>query len=112
MLKGLLALMFVFSAVNKLLLPKAKLLEKGMKALKNLNEMQIKTTGMLELAGALGLVLPYMLGWPFLLSVLAAIGLALTMLVAGLLHYRLKLSVLPNVLIFLMCVAVVYLEYV
>ncbi|MEZ4830052.1 MAG: DoxX family protein [Bacteroidia bacterium] len=60
-LKGLITSLFGIVGINKLVFPKSKLLDKGMKGLVNLDERQIKGAGFLELLGAIGLVLPSIL---------------------------------------------------
>ena len=69
-LKGILFLLFTFTGFNKILLPKDKLLNKGMKGLINLEAKQIKAAGVLEVLGALGLILPSLLNiYPILSAV-------------------------------------------
>ena len=109
-LKGFIALLFTFTGFNKIVLPKAKLLEKGMKGLINLDERQIKVTGFLEVLGVLGLILPTLLNIYPVLSAIAALCLGLTMIVAGWIHYKLKLSIVPNIIVFVICILIAYLE--
>lgn len=109
-LKGLMAALFVFAGVNKLFLPKTKLLDKGMKGLINLDEKQIKTAGLLELLGGLGLVLPTLLNIYPILSGIAALCLGLTMIVAAVINNRLQLSIVPNALILAICLFIAYNE--
>jgi hypothetical protein len=47
-LKGVITLVFTFTGINKIFLPKAKLLDKGMKGLIDIDEKQIKVAGLLE----------------------------------------------------------------
>lgn len=107
-LKGVLAALFAFAGLNKLFLPKTKLLDKGMKGLLNLEEQQIKVVGLLELLGAIGLILPSLLNIYPILSGIAALCLGLTMVVAARIHQQLKLSVVPNLVILAMCLFVAY----
>lgn len=107
-IKGLLALLFAFLGVNKLLLPKAKLLDKGMKGLVNLEEKQIKVVGLLEFLGAIGLILPGLLNIYPNLSGIAALCLGLTMIVATRANQQLKLSIVPNLVILTICLFVAY----
>jgi uncharacterized membrane protein YphA (DoxX/SURF4 family) len=109
-LKGVITLVFIFTGINKIFLPKAKLLDKGMKGLTNLDERQIKVAGLLEVLGAVGLVLPTLLNiYPFL-SAISALCLSLTMIVAGWINYKLKLSIIPNIFIFIICILIAYWE--
>ena len=107
-LKGFIALIFTFTGIFKILLPKTKLLDKGMKGLIDLNENQIKVTGLLEVSGAVGLILPTLLNLYPVLSVIAALCLSLTMIVAGWINYKLKLSIIPNIVIFVICIFIVF----
>ena len=109
-LKGIIALVFTFTGVNKIFLPKAKLLDKGMKGLINLDEKQIKVAGILEVLGAFGLILPTLLTLYPVLSPISALCLGLTMIVAGWVNYKLKLSLLPNIVIFVICLLIAYWE--
>ncbi|HRF39258.1 MAG TPA: DoxX family protein [Saprospiraceae bacterium] len=107
-LKAATALLFIFVGINKLMLPKAKLLDKGMKGLINLDEKQIKTAGVLEILGAIGLILPSALNYFPALSSISALCLGLTMIVAGMINYKLKLSIIPNIVIFAVCIFIAY----
>lgn len=109
-LKTLLAILFIFVGINKLIYPKSKLLNKGMKGLINLNDTQIKLAAVLEIFGAIGLILPSALNYLSFLSALSALCLGLTMLVAGIIHYQLKLSIVPNIIIFSICLFIAYWE--
>ena len=109
-LKGLVAALFAFVGINKVFLPKAKLLDKGMKGLVNLDEKQIKTTGILELLGVIGLILPSLLNDFPILSVISALCLGLTMIVAGIVNYKLRLTIIPNLAILAICIFIAYWE--
>jgi uncharacterized membrane protein YphA (DoxX/SURF4 family) len=107
-LKAVIALIFTFTGINKLFLPKAKLLDKGMKGLVNLDEKQIKVAGLLEVLGAVGLILPSLLNIFPILSAISAICLSLTMIVAGVINYKLRLPIIPNIVIFIFCILISY----
>jgi uncharacterized membrane protein len=107
-LKGIITLLFTFTGVSKIFLPKEKLLDKGMKGLINLDEKQIKVAGLLEVLGAFGLILPALLNIYPVLSAISALCLGLTMIVAGWINYKLKLSILPNIVIFVICFFIAY----
>lgn len=109
-LKAAIALLFIFLGVNKLMLPKAKLLDKGMKGLINLDEKQIKTAAVLEILGAIGLILPSALNYFPVLSSISALCLGLTMIVAGLVNFKLNLSIIPNIVILAICIFIAYWE--
>ncbi len=105
-LKAIIALIFTLTGISKIFLPKAKLLEKGMKGLINLDEKQIKVAGLLEVLGAFGLILPGILNIYPILSAVAALCLGLTMIVAGWINFKLKLSVILNIVIFAICILI------
>lgn len=109
-LKAVISLLFIFVGINKFMLPKAKLLDKGMKGLINLDEKHIKTAGVLEVLGAIGVVLPSALNYYPVLSAISALCLGLTMIVAGLLNFKLKLSIIPNIVILAICIFIAYWE--
>jgi len=102
--------LFTYTGMNKIFLSKAKLLDKGMKGLINLDDNQIKVAGLLEVLGVLGLVLPALLNiYPFL-SAISALCLGMTMIVAGWVNYKLKLSIILNIVIFVICILIAYWE--
>jgi uncharacterized membrane protein YphA (DoxX/SURF4 family) len=84
----LLALAFLMAGSAKATQSKEKLLERGMKYVEDFSLNTVRLIGALELAGAIGLVLPALtriLPW---LTPLAAVGLALAMIGAALTHLR------------------------
>jgi len=109
-LKGLITLVFTLTGIAKIFFPKTELLDKGLKGLRDLDERQIKVAGLLEVLGALGLILPTLLNTYPVLSAICALCLSLTMIVAGWINYKLKLSVIPNILIFIVCILIAYWE--
>jgi uncharacterized membrane protein len=109
-LKGVIALIFTFTGIYKIFLPKAKLLANGMKGLIDLDEKQIKVAGLLEVLGALGLLLPSLLNIFPVLSTISALCLSLTMIVAGKINIKLKLPIIPNIAIFAICILIAFLE--
>jgi hypothetical protein len=109
-LKGIITLIFMLTGVNKIFLSKAKLLSKGMKGLINIDEKQIKVAGLLEVLGAVGLILPKLINIYPVLSAISAICLGLTMIVAGWINHKLKLFIIPNIVILVICFLIAYWE--
>ncbi|HWA34414.1 MAG TPA: DoxX family protein [Cyclobacteriaceae bacterium] len=109
-LKAFTSILFTFTGFLKVLLHKDDLLAKGMKGLVDLDERQIKVAGALEVLGAVGLILPALLNIYPVLSSVAALGLAVTMIVAGWINHKLNLSVIPNIVIFVICVFIAWWE--
>jgi len=74
-------------------------------------QSQIRNIGIVEVMGALGLILPMATGILPILTPLAALGLALTMMVAFKTHLRRK-DIVPmgvmNVMLFMMSAFVAY----
>jgi len=85
---GLLAAAFAAAGLMKLAQPKAKLAESGMAWTEDFTESQVKLIGLVEVLGALGLILPAALDIAPILTPIAAAGLALTMLGATVVHAR------------------------
>ena len=85
---GLLAAAFAAAGLMKLAQPKAKLAESGMAWTEDFSEGQVKGIGLVEVLGAIGLILPAALGIAEILTPLAAAGLALTMVGATVVHAR------------------------
>lgn len=85
--QGLLAALFLMSGTMKTFTPKQKLAEK-MPWANDFSAGAIKFIGITQLLGALGMVLPMLTHILPILTPMAGIGLALTMLVAAVYHVR------------------------
>ncbi len=109
-IKILTAVVFAFTGINKLILPKEKLVEKGLTGLINLKNFEIKIAGLLELMGAIGLILPSVLNiYPFM-SGISALCLGLTMIVAGWINKKQNHSIAINIIILLICTFIAFWE--
>jgi uncharacterized membrane protein YphA (DoxX/SURF4 family) len=87
--QGLLALAFLGAGAMKLIQPKAKLQESsGMQWAEDFDQNIIRLIAVLEILGALGLVLPMLLNTLPVLTPLAGVGLGLIMIGAAFTHYR------------------------
>ena len=84
----LLAIVFLAAGVNKLMQPKEKLETQLGAWVDGVEEGHLKLIGTLEVLGALGLILPGLLGIMPILTPLAALGLAATMVGALITHGR------------------------
>ena len=108
--QGLLAMMFLMVGMMKLMQPKEKMVEK-MGWVEDFSQSQIRNIGILEVMGALGLILPMLTGILPILTPLAAVGLGLTMMGAFKTHLRRK-DIVPmgvmNVMLFMMAAFVAY----
>jgi uncharacterized membrane protein YphA (DoxX/SURF4 family) len=89
-----LAFVFLMAGAMKVAKTKAELAER-MSWVEDLDESRILSIGILEVLGAIGLIVPAITGVGPLLVPLAATGLAITMLLAARVHLR--RSEMPNV---------------
>jgi DoxX-like family len=85
---GLLAAAFLGSGLMKVSRPKEKLAASGMKWTDDFGSGTVKLIGTLEILGAVGLILPGVTGIATVLVPLAAVGLALIMVGAAVIHRR------------------------
>ena len=85
--QGLLAVAFLMAGGMKLMQPKEKLAE-SMAWVEDFSTNTIKGIGLLEVLGAIGLILPWALTIVPELTGVAAIGLVLTMIGAAVTHIR------------------------
>ncbi|MBT0772591.1 DoxX family protein [Kineosporia sp. J2-2] len=85
---ALLAAAFAAAGAMKLAQPRAKLIESGMGWAGDFGDGQVKLIGLVEVLGAIGLILPAALGIVPVLTPLAAAGLFVTMVVAVVVHLR------------------------
>ena len=102
--------MFLFRGVSKLLayeeLVKAPEMRGKAKGV-GMSQGLASIVGLLELAGAVGVVLPVDPWPPNILLRLAAAGLALLMVVAGIYHIRRQETAAPSVTLFLLALFVI-----
>ncbi|WP_030410208.1 DoxX family protein [Streptomyces sp. NRRL S-1448] len=87
-LAGVLAAAFLAAGALKLSQPKKKLVASGMGWAEDASTGTVKLIGALEVLAAIGLVLPATLGIAPALAPLAALGLALVMIGAVVVHAR------------------------
>ena len=83
-----LAAIFLATGMTKLTQPRAQLAAGPMTWAADVSDVEFRAVGLLEILGALGLVLPGALGVAPLVTPLAAVGLALTMIGAIVTHVR------------------------
>lgn len=95
---GLLALANLFVGTMKIVRPKAALVTM-MPWAGDFSPLQLKGIGALEVAGALGLILPRLTGILPWLSIAAAFGLVILQLVALSVHVRRKETYVPNLVL-------------
>ena len=86
--QGILALVFIMAGFMKISQPKNALKEKGMSYVEDFTDRQVNLIGILEVLGAIGLILPALTGILPTLTPFAAVGLILTMIGAAVTHLR------------------------
>ena len=102
------ALVFLAAGAMKIARPKAKIVESGMGWAADMSSGAVKAIGALEVIGAIGLILPIATGIVPVLTPIAAVGLAIIMVGAVVVHARRKESFAPAaVLLVLSIVAAV-----
>jgi uncharacterized membrane protein YphA (DoxX/SURF4 family) len=105
---GLLAAAFLAAGVMKLTQPRERLAASGLAWTEDFSAGQLRAIGALELAAAIGLVVPAAIDVAPVLVPLAALGLALMMIGAAVVHLRRsEASMLPVNAVFLGLAAVV-----
>jgi len=103
--QGFAALVFLLTGTLKIVMPKEKLAEK-MHWAATWPPGRIKLLGLAEVAGAIGLVLPTALHIAPLLTPIAAVCLAVLLLFAIQTHRRFHESIVPALVLMLICVAI------
>ncbi|WP_448612836.1 DoxX family protein [Modestobacter sp. URMC 112] len=103
---GVLAVAFLGAGLMKLAQPKEKLVESGMGWAGDFSPGVVKAIGVLEVLGALGLILPALFGTAPVLVPLAAAGLALLMVGAIVVHARRKETPMIVINVVLLALAV------
>jgi uncharacterized membrane protein YphA (DoxX/SURF4 family) len=84
----LLAAIFLVTGMTKLTQPRLKMAAGPMRWAADVTDAQFRAIGLVELLGAIGLIVPATLGIVPVLTPLAAVGLVLTMVAAIRTHVR------------------------
>ena len=107
---GLLAVAFAGAGLMKLTQPKEKLASSGMAWTEGFSAGTVKLIGALEVAAAIGLILPAVLGIAPVLVPLAALGLVLLMIGAAITHARRRetSNIAVNVVLLLLAAVVAW----
>lgn len=105
------AIAFLGAGLMKLFTPYADLIADPNTAwAEDFSSTQIKIIAILEVLGAIGLILPMILNKYKVLVPISAIGLALTMVGAMVTHLGRGESVIPNVVLLILTLAIVWLR--
>jgi uncharacterized membrane protein YphA (DoxX/SURF4 family) len=105
----LLAVAFLGAGLLKVGMPRDQLRER-MAWVDDFSAGLVKFIGVTQILGALGLILPGVTGIATVLTPLAALGLAITMALAAIVHIRRSevALIVPNVILFALAVFVVW----
>jgi hypothetical protein len=87
---GILAFVYLLVGGTKIVRSRAQLNESGMHWVRGANPAVVKLVGLVEILGAIGLILPPLMNTAVLLAPLAAIGLVLVQAVAIGVHMQMK----------------------
>ena len=107
---GLLAVAFLAAGLMKITGKREQMIER-MPWVADFSQGQVKAIGAVEVLGAIGLILPALTGIAPVLVPLAATGLAITMVLAAVMHLRRGdgvASVVPNIVLFALAVFVAW----
>jgi uncharacterized membrane protein YphA (DoxX/SURF4 family) len=107
--QGLLAVAFLMAGLMKATQPKKKLAE-NMAWVNDFSASQVRAIGIVEILGAIGLILPAATGILPILTPVAAVGLVVTMLGAAATHVRRGeiQMIVVNMVLLLLAVFVAY----
>jgi uncharacterized membrane protein YphA (DoxX/SURF4 family) len=107
-LQALLAAVFLITGLTKLTQPRVRMAAGAMEWAADVTDNQFRAIGAVEVLGAIGLILPGALDVAPMLTPIAAVGLAATMVVAVVTHARRgEMSRIPAPLILLVMALVV-----
>jgi hypothetical protein len=111
-IQGLLAAFFAMPAFTKLTSSQEKLIEKKMLE-PAASHLPVRGIGILELLGVLGMILPQVTGIMPILTPIAAVGFALIMLGACIIHFKRKeYQILPLlVMVFALSLTLAYIRF-
>lgn len=112
-LAGILAVLYLMAGSQKVYKSKETLLDAGLAWAKSFPAWAIKAIGALEIAGAVGLLMPALTKTSTLLAPLAALGLALLQVGAVVLHLRRGETniIAMNIVLLLMAAAATWLGF-
>jgi len=110
-LQIVLALAFLVSGGMKLVRPRPALVASGMGFAEDYSDGAVKGIGALEVLGAIGLILPALTGIAPILTPIAALGLALVMIGAIVVHVRRKEQFVPPLVLGVLALAVAVLRF-
>jgi uncharacterized membrane protein YphA (DoxX/SURF4 family) len=109
-IQGLLAISFLISGAFKLFMKREDVIKK-ISVLETYKNNGIRTIGLLEILGAVALILPKYLDILPVLTPIAAVCLGIIMILAIPKHMNKNEPIAPNVVLLVMCVVVAVMTY-
>lgn len=110
-LQIILAIAFLGSGGMKLVRPRPALVSSGMGFAADTTDTNVKLIGAVEVLGAIGLIVPWLTGIAPVLTPLAAVGLALVMAGAVVVHIRRKEGFVPPLVLGVLALVVAVLRF-
>jgi len=112
-LQALTAVVFMYSGINKSIYSEQKLVAKGQTGVEGLSFSLIRFIGIIEIIGAIGLVLPVALKTLPKLTMISATGFAIIMILAARIHYKRAepKCVVNNLILLGLCVAIAWYRF-
>jgi hypothetical protein len=86
----ILAIIFMFSGINKSIYSEKELIAKGQTGVVGLSSATIRFIGICEILGAIGIIIPWWTGILPILTPVTALGFGTLMILAAPRHHRLK----------------------
>jgi uncharacterized membrane protein YphA (DoxX/SURF4 family) len=110
-LQIVLAAAFLAAGLTKIVRPKPALVSAGMAYAEDYTDVQNKGIGVIEVIGAVGLILPWLLGVVPVLTPIAAVGLAVVMAGAVIVHIRRKEQFVPPLVLGILAVVLAVIRF-
>ena len=110
-LQIVLAAAFLAAGLTKIVRPKPALVAAGMAYAEDYTDVQNKGIGVIEVIGAVGLILPWLLGVVPVLTPIAAVGLAVVMAGAVIVHIRRKEQFVPPLVLGVLAVVLAVIRF-
>ncbi len=109
-LQSVIAIIFIYSGINKSILSEQKLVASGQTGVEGLTLPLIRFIGISEILGAVGIILPLSLHILPILTAISATCFAIVMILAARIHYKRHefKNVFINSIIFLVCIFIAY----
>jgi len=109
-LQSFIAAIFLYSGVQKTIYTEQKLVARGQTGVEGLQPGLIRFIGVSEILGTIGIILPLLLHILPVLTVISAIGFAVIMVPAAIIHYKRHepKNVFTNCVLFVICAFIVY----